>query len=186
YLSSRTELKVQLNCSESDLVLEEVVQHAADDVQSHHKYCKPDKKQPTVSALLLMKEKGSKKSETPYGCKECGRAFMHKSSLAAHKRSHSGERPCACPECGKAFTERSHLTIHLRTHTGERPYNCKEECGKIFMYESRFLRHIKNHAAIQSALSTSPGILSCCPLVSHCSTHCKGTCTEIYFFHATE
>ncbi|XP_055968719.1 putative zinc finger protein 56, partial [Sorex fumeus] len=82
--------------------------------------------------------------EKPYGCKECGMAFVASSNLISHMRIHTGERPYVCKECGKAFVESSGLTRHMRIHNGEKPYGCKE-CGKAFVSSSHLNDHVRIH-----------------------------------------
>ncbi|XP_010077081.1 PREDICTED: zinc finger protein 239-like [Pterocles gutturalis] len=97
--------------------------------------------------------------ERPYGCEQCGKAFVQagalekpyrcpvcakasalSSGLVLHKRTHTGERPHACLLCGKAFVFSSHLALHICLHTGERPYKC-EKCGKNFLSSAHLVSH---------------------------------------------
>ncbi|XP_068952744.1 zinc finger protein 879-like isoform X1 [Petaurus breviceps papuanus] len=82
--------------------------------------------------------------ETPYECKECGKAFSQGRNLALHRRIHTREKPYECQECGKLFCQSSHLTRHQRIHTGEKPYEC-QECGKFFKQKAHLIVHERSH-----------------------------------------
>jgi uncharacterized Zn-finger protein len=74
-----------------------------------------------------------------YMCDVCGKAFVHKHTLASHKRIHSGEKRYRCTICDRAFTQMSTMLQHRNTHTGEKSYRCI--CGKAFTQQSSLARH---------------------------------------------
>lgn len=50
----------------------------------------------------------------PFKCKDCDKAFSHKSNLKEHEKIHSGEKSHVCDKCGKAFTTKSSLNRHIK------------------------------------------------------------------------
>ncbi|XP_065660970.1 zinc finger and SCAN domain-containing protein 23 isoform X4 [Hydra vulgaris] len=75
-------------------------------------------------------------------CKECGKAYSSKSSLAQHVH-HYHRHPMAhnCAVCGKKFNRKDFLLKHLKTHTSERDLKCSH-CDKLFKTRSALSAHV--------------------------------------------
>ncbi|CAJ0967253.1 unnamed protein product [Ranitomeya imitator] len=77
--------------------------------------------------------------ERKYKCKQCGRSYLHASSLFNHQKTHS-IGVYKCPNCLKEFFNLLAFKNHLRIHR----YNCKE-CGKAFRNSSDLVAHSEMH-----------------------------------------
>ncbi|XP_056406903.1 zinc finger protein ZFP2-like [Hyla sarda] len=108
--------------------------------------------------------------EKAYLCSECGKCFMYKSQLLAHKRSHTGEKPYACSVCGKCFSQKSNLVTHERIHTGKKPYSCTE-CGKCFINKSDLITHERSHTGEKPYSCSECG--KCFIQISHLVRHAR-------------
>lgn len=89
--------------------------------------------------------------ETPYQCVTCGKKYKFQRSLRRHTPLCSGGIPRAKPRpdsechiCGKMFSKRRYLTQHLQTH--ENSTKLCSKCGKKFVFESSFFKHVKHCA----------------------------------------
>jgi len=52
-------------------------------------------------------------------------------------------RPHVCAVCGRSFSKQNDLLRHMYIHTRNYPYVCK--CGKKFIRNDRFKKHLKSH-----------------------------------------
>ncbi|KAM9305352.1 zinc finger protein 646 [Gastrophryne carolinensis] len=101
-----------------------------------------------------------------YECKQCGRSYLHASSLFNHQKTHKvGVYKCSdcfkeffnllafknhrrihkfpCKECGKAFRIAGHLEAHIKTHEQDGSFTCTL-CNKQFS-RSSFEHHQTTH-----------------------------------------
>ncbi|OBZ85993.1 Regulatory protein MIG1 [Choanephora cucurbitarum] len=76
---------------------------------------------PLSSPIPSFYEKPKVKTDRPYSCHLCPRAFARKHDLQRHIRVHTGDKPYACPCCKKAFARTDALKRHLRV---------EEDCRK--------------------------------------------------------
>lgn len=97
-----------------------------------------------LSRKDLIAHRAAHTGETPITCSYCGKSFVNKTTLTIHMRIHTGEKPYACTQCGKRFTQNGSLKIHLRTHSGEKPYCCSQ-CTASFNNPSNLRRHMIAH-----------------------------------------
>ncbi|XP_075071079.1 uncharacterized protein LOC142160075 isoform X1 [Mixophyes fleayi] len=66
------------------------------------------------------------------------------SDIFAHSKPRTWNTAFPCSECGRTFIHQSIFLRHLRSHTGEKPFSCSE-CGKCFTLKSNLLRHQRAH-----------------------------------------
>lgn len=88
----------------------------------------------------LIAHRANHTGETPVNCSFCGKSFYNKATLTIHMRIHTGEKPFECLQCGKRFTQKGSLKIHQRIHSGEKPYVCNQ-CSASFNNPSNLRRH---------------------------------------------
>ena len=108
-------------------------------------------------------------------CEECGKMYIHKSTLKLHKESHNPWRMCStcgitvdsklkydrhiqkcensykftCDICKKGFTSTQRLVNHIRVHTKEKPFPC-DRCDVKFSRSDKLLAHKRRHDGIKS------------------------------------
>ena len=95
-------------------------------------------------AFRIRKHNRIHTGEKTYTCDVCKTAFSRKDILKIHMRTHTGEKPYKCDKCPKAFPDKSNLIEHMRTHTGEKPYKCNK-CPKAFAARGNLIEHMRTH-----------------------------------------
>lgn len=80
------------------------------------------------------------KSDGPYKCPICGKAFLENWQYEDHWSVHLGKKSFACNQCSKVFEEKCKLTEHSKTHVKKESLSC-EKCNKVFMRKCNLTRH---------------------------------------------
>lgn len=93
----------------------------------------------STESHLVMVQAAS--GESGFVCENCGKHFLHQTSLEKHRqRSHAGRRVFCCAFCPHATNFKANLTRHVRLHLDERQFVC-EQCGAAF----HVLSALKDH-----------------------------------------
>ncbi|XP_053294580.1 zinc finger protein 184 [Pleuronectes platessa] len=94
-----------------------------------------------------LNSKNNKKPQSnlkTFDCSECGRRFLHKSSLTGHMETHKEEKLYSCSKCGKRFKQKDLLTGHMKTHREAKLFSCPE-CGSRFLQKRLLTVHMRDH-----------------------------------------
>uniref|UniRef100_A0A146L4C6 Zinc finger protein 568 n=1 Tax=Lygus hesperus TaxID=30085 RepID=A0A146L4C6_LYGHE len=93
-----------------------------------------------------------------FKCDQCDFKARRSYGLKIHKRvNHTGERPYACEICDRKYPDCGALNFHMRSrHTEDKikqdqphwNYKC-DTCGRKFVMEDRYNRHVAAHASDQ-------------------------------------
>ena len=96
------------------------------------------------SKSSLTRKHGPHSFNKPYQCGQCGRRFLHETTLTGHLRAHAGLIPYQCDQCGKGFRSNSAMTNHLRKHSELTRYQC-HKCDKAFTWKGNLTVHLRRH-----------------------------------------
>ncbi|XP_043273996.1 zinc finger protein 354C-like isoform X12 [Venturia canescens] len=86
-----------------------------------------------------------------YKCEQCDKSFMSNCELKDHRTSHSNTKSFICEICGKAYLQKSYLGAHKRTVHGlvqrilTKDHRCSI-CNKNFVSEYILQNHIGIHS----------------------------------------
>lgn len=83
--------------------------------------------------------------QKPYQCHECGKTFVSKGLMTAHKKNHE-EKTYTCHICGKVLKFEANYRNHMRTHRVERDHKCTV-CSKDFNNRLNLRKHMEIHSA---------------------------------------
>uniref|UniRef100_A0A8C6LGM7 C2H2-type domain-containing protein n=1 Tax=Nothobranchius furzeri TaxID=105023 RepID=A0A8C6LGM7_NOTFU len=79
-----------------------------------------------------------------FSCDHCAKVFNYKTNLNRHVRVHTGQKPFTCELCGRHFSQKPHLNTHMRVHTGQKCFTC-ELCGQRFNEKAHLNSHMRVH-----------------------------------------
>ena len=89
------------------------------------------------------------KTNRPYKCSMCPKAFVQPQSLnnheERHKRGRDVQKRYLCEVCSKCFAQSGSLVAHMRTHTGVKPYVCNV-CSRAFTKSTYLQLHLRTHS----------------------------------------
>ncbi|XP_062562674.1 zinc finger protein 490-like [Armigeres subalbatus] len=71
-------------------------------------------------------------------CNRCKQIFATKKLYSHHWKSCLQEKLYSCQQCPLKFNTEARLIVHTERHTGERNYPCREGCGKMLTYTTRY------------------------------------------------
>ncbi|XP_067326553.1 zinc finger protein 777-like isoform X2 [Anolis sagrei] len=85
----------------------------------------------------------------PFPCTSCGKVFIHRRNLLAHKK-HRSKRRHDCLQCGAHFCLRGDLLRHRGAHAGEGAHPCST-CGLVFQHKRQLDAHkAEEHSTAES------------------------------------
>lgn len=86
-----------------------------------------------------------RKTHIRYRCRQCGKAFVHRTSLQKHSEVHRPDKIHKCRHCDKAFANELNRTCHeRRCHDDDRRPRCAT-CQRTFASGSSLKRHMETH-----------------------------------------
>lgn len=80
-----------------------------------------------------------------YSCKVCHKKFNRKDFLAKHEKTHTNDREFKCKLCDKTYKTNASLSAHMNgSHNETRRFVC-DYCGMRTSWRLSYLEHMKLH-----------------------------------------
>ncbi|XP_067469007.1 zinc finger protein 85-like [Thunnus thynnus] len=94
----------------------------------------------TFDKKILLVKHWKHHTKKQFSCSLCGKKFVCKETLKAHKKWHEGQTECSCSLCGKIFTHVGKLSLHLNSHKEINRFKCSV-CDRTFHTFYAIKRH---------------------------------------------
>ncbi|XP_074598793.1 uncharacterized protein LOC141853373 isoform X2 [Brevipalpus obovatus] len=117
--------------------------HQAQHDSSRRYVCETCKKDFTDPSNLQRHIRSQHIGARSHACTECGKTFATSSGLKQHTHIHRSEKPFKCETCQKAYTQFSNLCRHKRMQSACKLQIKCDKCGQAFSTANSATKHRK-------------------------------------------